>query len=59
MARRLTGAHEHRPGDPVISVVVVPARIVPEYRTDIPDWDLADASPDNGLFKIMSETWPG
>ena len=47
------------PGGAVISVVVVPARVVAEFETEIPDWDLADASPDNELFKIMSETWPG
>jgi hypothetical protein len=47
------------PGGPVISVVVVPARVVAEYETDIPDWDLAEASPDNELFKLMSEAWPG
>lgn len=46
------------PGGPVISVVVVPARVVAEYETDVPDWDLADASPDNELFKLMSDAWP-
>ncbi len=47
------------PSGPVISIVVVPARVVAEYQTQVPDWDLMDASPDNELFRLMSETWPG
>ncbi len=47
------------PNGPVISVVVVPARVVAEYETDVPDWDLVDSSPDNELFRIMSDVWPG
>lgn len=43
----------------VISIVVVPARVVVDYETEVPDWDLTDASPDNELFRLMSETWPG
>ncbi len=47
------------PNGPVISVVVVPARVVAEYDTDVPDWDLVDSSPDNELFRLMSDVWPG
>ena len=47
------------PRGPVISIVVVPARVVADYETEVPDWDLEDASPANELFRLMSQRWPG
>jgi hypothetical protein len=46
-------------GGPVISVVVVAARLATDYQTDIPDWAMSDSSPANELFQIINETWPG
>lgn len=47
------------PSGPVVSVVVVPASVVADFETDLPDWSLSDVSPDNELFRLMGEARPG
>jgi hypothetical protein len=42
----------------VFVMSVVPSRITADFDTDLPDFDLLDASPENELFRIISETWP-
>ena len=45
-------------GGRTIVISVVPARITADYRTDVPDFDLMETSPENELFRLMNETWP-
>jgi hypothetical protein len=45
-------------GGDVFVISVVPSQITADFNTDIPDFNLLDASPENELFRIISENWP-
>ena len=69
--RRLKGTDQEWLGDYLVhesaaaggSVVILDvgvAQIVSDFEpVQFPDWDVRDASPDNELFRVMAETWPG
>ncbi len=45
-------------GGSSIVLAVTPARIVSGSATTLSDYDVADASPENEIWRTMNETWP-
>jgi hypothetical protein len=45
-------------GGPAIVLCVTAAEIVGGAAWSVPDWRVTDESPDNEIWRVMSETWP-
>ena len=46
-------------GGSAISVGVFPARVTADYDSPFDDFDIRDASPENELFLVLADGWPG